>query len=83
LTPRSSQYGQADDHCLSRVYPKHIGEIDSRTGLIDLCERFDAIDLWIDPDPNAQLILNWLLDCLGRPKQIAAKLSLVQADVAS
>jgi hypothetical protein len=37
--------------------------------------------LWIDPDPNAQLILIWLLDYLGRHPNVAAKLSLVQADV--
>ena len=33
-------------------------------GLIDLCEPFETIELWIDPDPNAQLILIWLLDYL-------------------
>ncbi len=30
--------------------------------MIDLCERCETIELWIDPDPNAQLTLIWLLD---------------------
>src|ERR1700746_1545084 len=31
-------------------------------GLIEFCARYDEIELWIDPYPNAQLILIWLLD---------------------
>lgn len=34
--------------------------------LADVGDRFDAIELWIDPDPNAQLILIWLLQCSAR-----------------
>lgn len=50
-------------------------------GLADIGGRFDAVDLWIDPDPNAQLILVWLLDCFHPHDDIISKLSLVQADV--
>ena len=50
-------------------------------GLADIGDRFDAIDLWIDPDPNAQLILVWLLECFRPHDAIVSKLSLVQADV--
>ena len=49
--------------------------------LIDLCEPFDTIDLWIDPDPNAQLILVWLLEYLRPYEDIISNLNLVQADV--
>jgi hypothetical protein len=80
LMPLSSQYDQAGDHWLLRVYRKHLGDVDSHTSLIDLCEHFDAIELWIDPDPNAQLILIWLLDYLRSHEKIVSKLSLVQAD---
>jgi hypothetical protein len=80
LMPLSSQYDQAGDHWLLRVYRKHLGDIDSHTSLIDLCEHFDAIELWIDPDPNAQLILIWLLDYLRSHEKIVSKLSLVQVD---
>lgn len=50
-------------------------------GLIEFCERYDAIELWINPDPNAQLNLIWLLDFLRSHEQLALKISLVQADV--
>lgn len=80
LMPLSSQHGGADDHWLLRIYRKYLGEIDRHTGLPDLCERFETIELWIDPDPNAQLVLIWLLEYLGRHPKIAAKLSLVQAN---
>jgi hypothetical protein len=50
-------------------------------GLTDVGDRFDAIDLWIDPDPNAQLILVWLLECFRPHDAIVSKLNLVQADI--
>jgi hypothetical protein len=50
-------------------------------GLSEVGDRFDAIDLWIDPDPNAQLILVWLLTCFRPHDAIVSKLSLVQADI--
>jgi hypothetical protein len=50
-------------------------------GLIDLCEQCEAVELWIDPDPNAQLVLIWLLDYFRSHGSTASKLSLVQADV--
>jgi hypothetical protein len=81
LRPLSSEQDPTSDHWLSRIYRKHLGESDSRTGFLDLCERFETIDLWIDPDPNAQLILMWLLDYLGPHPNVAARLSLVQPDV--
>lgn len=49
--------------------------------LADVGDRFDAIELWIDPDPNAQLILIWLLQCFRPHDAIVSKLNLVQADV--
>jgi hypothetical protein len=50
-------------------------------GLTDIGHRFDAIDLWIDPDPNAQLILVWLLECFRPHGAIVSKLNLVQTDI--
>jgi hypothetical protein len=59
----------------------HLGESgESEHGLIDLCERCDAIELWIDPEPNAQLTLIWLLDNFRPHGSIASKLALVQSD---
>jgi hypothetical protein len=81
LTAPSPQFEQADDDWLLRIYQKYLRNIDSSTGLIDLCEAFDTNDLWIDPDPNAQLILIWLLDYFRPHETIVSKMNLVQADV--
>jgi hypothetical protein len=70
-----------EDDWLGRIYRKYARETDRRTRMIDLCEPFDTIDLWIDPDPNAQLILVWLLEYLRPYETIVPKLNLVQADV--
>jgi hypothetical protein len=62
---------------------KRLGEFHSKgMGTLDLCERCETIELWIDPDPNAQLTLIWLLDYLRHHSNIASKLTLVQADFA-
>jgi hypothetical protein len=60
---------------LLRIYRKYLREIDSSTRLIDLCEAFDVNDLWIDPDPNAQLILIWLLDYFRAHETIMRSIS--------
>jgi hypothetical protein len=66
---------------LRDIYRKHLGESgESEHGLIDLCKRCDTIELWIDPEPNAQLTLIWLLDYLRSHEAIASKLTLRQAD---
>ena len=71
-----------EDDWLGRIYRKYARETtDRRTRMIDLCEPFDTIDLWIDPDPNAQLILVWLLEYFRPYEAIVSKLNLVQADV--
>lgn len=44
------------------------------------CERFDAIELWADPEPNAQLQQIWLLDYLRLHPDVLAKLALVQSN---
>ncbi len=76
LAPSAPQH-----HWLRDIYRKHLGENGkSEQGLIDLCDRCYTIELWIDPEPNAQLTLIWLLDYLRPHGTIVSKLSLVQAD---
>jgi len=48
--------------------------------LVEFYASFDAIELWVDPEPNAQLVLIWLLDCFGPHASIVSKLNLVQAE---
>jgi hypothetical protein len=77
LAPSSTQHPW-----LWKIYSSHLGESgEAEHGLIDLCERCDTIELWIDPEPNAQLTLIWLLDYLRHHGTIASKLALVQPDV--
>lgn len=49
-------------------------------GLVDFCSLFEAVELWVDPDPNAQLTLIWLLDYLRHHAPTSSKLTLVQTD---
>ncbi|MBR1147954.1 hypothetical protein [Bradyrhizobium sp. AUGA SZCCT0431] len=64
-------------------FPQHrLGKFHAKeVGLLDLCERCEAVELWFDPEPNAQLMLVQILDCLNSRKNIVSKLSLYQADV--
>src|ERR1700752_5098239 len=43
-------------------------------GLVEFCGRFESVALWIDPDPNAQLTLVWLLDYLRSHKMLVSRL---------
>jgi hypothetical protein len=82
LAARSAKHGSPGSHWLDFVRARRLEEIGGKDlGLIDLCERCETIELWIDPDPNAQLTLIWLLDYLHHHAKIAPKLTLVQADV--
>jgi len=72
---------EAADDWLWSVYRRHFGKIDrNEIGLIDFCERSETIELWIDPEPNAQLTLIWLLGYLRPHEKIASRLTLVQAE---
>jgi hypothetical protein len=55
LAPNSTQHPW-----LWNIYRRHLGENgESEHGLVDLCDRCETIELWIDPEPNAQLTLIW------------------------
>ncbi len=49
--------------------------------LVEFCAPFETVELWADPDPDAQLTLVWLLDCLRDHAAVTSKLALVQAEV--
>lgn len=51
--------------------------------LPDVCLKYDKIILWIDPDPNAQLLLLQLLDWLGQIPEILPRLWLKQSESAT
>jgi hypothetical protein len=64
LAARTSQ--EQGSHWLDWVPPKRrqkFGITDLK--LIEACERCETVELWIGTEPNAQLVLIWLLDYLG------------------
>ena len=73
LAPRAMQGPGAHwlDHAAERTI-KRIGATD--VGLLDLFQRYVTVELWMGTEPNAQLVLTWLLDYLRvqaqRPKNV-------------
>lgn len=62
LAPRSAKHNSIGSHSLDFQPPRYLEAMRIKDlGLIDVCERCETIELWIDPDPNSQLVLVWLL----------------------
>jgi hypothetical protein len=81
LSQRSAIHPASASHWLDNLDDRSLE--DARVhglGLPQFCESFEAVELWIDPEPNAQLILVWLLDYLRPHEKVVSKLRLVQAD---
>jgi hypothetical protein len=81
LSTRSTKHDPALPHWLDNSGLRHEKLRRKGLGLIDLCQQCETVELWIDPVPNAQLVLIWLLDYFRSHASTASKLSLVQADV--
>jgi len=64
LAARTSQ--PSDFHWLDSVPPARLEKFGMNgLGLIEACARCDTVELWMETEPNAQLVLIWLLDYLG------------------
>jgi hypothetical protein len=82
LATRSAKPDPAVPHWLDNFDGRR-GEIGQKgLGLIELCQQCETVELWIDPAPNAQLMLVWLLDYLRHHAKAALKLTLIQTDAA-
>jgi hypothetical protein len=69
LAPRSTRHDRAVPHWLDS-FDGERGEIRQQgLGLVELCQRCETVELWIDPDPNAQLMLVQLLDFFGQTER--------------
>jgi hypothetical protein len=79
LAPRPTKHDVSGSHWLDGT-SWWLKEARAGEGLIEFCERFAEVALWVDPDPNSQLTLIWLLDYLERHAMTPSKLTLVQAD---
>jgi hypothetical protein len=81
LERRSAKHSSPGDHWLDDVRRGSLNGFGTRDmGFLELCAKFDSIEIWVDPRPNDQLVLVWLLDLLRPYKEITTKLSLVHAD---
>jgi hypothetical protein len=68
-------------HWLDYVSARHVEQIGGRDlGLIELCARCATVELWIEPEPNAQLVLLWLLDYFRSHGELATDLVLCHVD---
>jgi hypothetical protein len=80
LSPRAAKPA-AVGHWLDNLSGAHLEEARQLgAGLIEFCERFDVVELWADPEPNAQLQLVWLLEQIRPHAHVASKTTLVQTD---
>ncbi|TFV39537.1 hypothetical protein E4K66_12490 [Bradyrhizobium frederickii] len=78
---RSAKHGNSGDHWLDEACSGSLEGFGTRDiGFFELCAKFDSIEIWVDPRPNDQLVLVWLLDLLRPYKEITTKLSLVHTD---
>ncbi len=48
--------------------------------LLPTCRQFDRVELWLDPEPHAQLLLVQLLDWFGTDPELVAKTVVMHAD---
>jgi hypothetical protein len=70
-------------HWLDDTPPWRLGESGvTGRGMIGLLPECDLVELWMGPDPNAQLILLWLLDHCGSEKAAPSRLVIRHLDIA-
>ena len=64
LTARMSQ--PLDCHWLDSTPPSRLEKFGMNgLGLIEACARCDTVELWMETEPNTQLVLIWLLNYFG------------------
>lgn len=81
LERRSAKHCNPGDHWLDEACRSSLEGFGTRDiGFFELCAKFDSIEVWVDPRPNDQFVLAWLLDLLRPYKEITTKLSLVHTD---
>jgi len=81
LGPRSAPSTREPSIWLDVISPSRRDAIEAKgIGLVDFAAECESVELWVDPEPNAQLTLIWLLSCF-RGHEAAAKLRLIQSNV--
>jgi hypothetical protein len=81
LSPRAAKPSATDFHWLDNLSGTKFEEARKQgSGLIEFCARSETVELWADPEANAQLQLVWLLDYFRDRGMDISKLALVQTD---
>ena len=62
FAPRTTQ--SPGSHWLDYATPRAKKMIGRDVGLIELCQCCEAVELWMETEPDGQLVLVWLLDYL-------------------
>jgi|SRR5450631_2213016 hypothetical protein len=76
LAARTTQ--KPGSHWLDYGSPPSIKEVGGRDlGLIELCQRCETVELWMETEPNAKLVLIWLLNYLHSRAEAAIIKNLV------
>lgn len=58
LERRSAKHGNPGDHWLDEACRGSLEGFGTRDiGFLELCAKFDSIEIWVDPRPNDQLVL--------------------------
>ncbi len=82
LATRPARDASVTANWLGAIDRRHRQEIEAKgLDFIVFCATCERVELWVDPEPNAQLILIWLLSCF-RGHDAPSNLGLVQAHVA-
>lgn len=82
FAPRTPEQDPAVPYWLHFLDQRRRGVLGRKgLGLIEFCEQCERVELWIDPVPNAQLMLIQLLDYFHSHAKSPSKLTLVQASV--
>jgi hypothetical protein len=79
LAPRTTQPKSA--HWLDHASRRDVTAIRGRRhGFLELVDRCDSVELWMDSRPNDQLVLIWLLNALRDRAEVATKIVLRHID---
>jgi hypothetical protein len=81
LATRSMKQAPTAPHWLDNFGSKRVRVDWKDLSLIEFCQRCETVELWIDPDPNAQLILVQLLDHFRSHAKNPPGLTLRQSSV--
>src|SRR5258708_9916908 len=81
LSTRSKNHDPALPHWLDDTGLRHEELRRKGHGLIELCQQYETVELWVDPEPNAQLMLIQLLDYFRSQGKLVSTFTLLQADV--